>query len=255
MDIATIFGFLVTFGLFLGSMLMGGSLTTFVNFPGLMVVVGGTFGVAFVNYPMKRIFSAFAVVKNVFSYDLPDLREQNEMLVDLAGVVRKEGILALESKLSEFDDPFMKRGMQLLVDGVDVEKVEDLMYEEIDRMETRHKQGAEIFESLAATSPSLGLIGTLIGLVKMLKNMDDPSSIGPAMAIALLTTFYGAIMGYVIFQPIAGKLQIRHQQEILGKEIMVQGLLGIGRGENPRILGQKLEVSLPPKLRDEEALE
>jgi chemotaxis protein MotA len=252
MDIATILGLIACFGLIVGSILVGGSLSSFIDVPSLLIVGGGTFGVALINYPLAKVLSAFKVAINVFTYNIPDPLEQNKQILEFAEAARKEGILVLESKLGSIEDDFLKRGLQLLVDGVEGEKIEDILYDEIAGISSRHKIGAQIFESLGAASPALGLVGTLIGLVQMLQAMDDPSSIGPAMAVALLTTFYGALFANVIFNPIAGKLRNRHGEEILTKQLIVKGLMGIANGENPRILGQQLAAELSPDQRTAE---
>jgi chemotaxis protein MotA len=250
-DIATIIGLVAAFGLIIGSILTGGSLTSFLDVPSMMIVIGGTFGVGLISFPMARVLSAMKVAINVFRYEVPDISEQNAQIIEFADTARKEGILSLEGSLSSIEDDFMKRGVQLLVDGIEPEKIEDLMYDELEGMETRHGTGAQIFETFASSAPALGLVGTLIGLVNMLQNMEDPSAIGPAMAVALLTTFYGALLANVVFTPVAGKLRIRHQEELQAKALVVKGLMGIARGENPRILAQQLEVELPPSQRSD----
>lgn len=252
MDFATIIGLIVAFGLVIGSILVGGSLMAFVDLPSLMIVGGGTFGVALISFPMDKVLSALKVAMNVFRYPLPDVKEQNQKFLEFADATRRDGILALEGLIGSIEDPFMRRGLQLLVDGVDAEKIESMLWDELDGITARHRQGAQTFEALAAAAPALGLVGTLIGLVQMLQAMDDPSSIGPAMAVALLTTFYGALFANVIFNPIAGKLRVRHDEEQLGKKLVIKGLIGIARGENPRILGQQLDADLAPAMRNTE---
>jgi len=252
MDIATILGLLASFGLILGSILVGGSITAFLDVPSMLIVIGGTGGVALITYPLASMLSAFKVAINVFIFKVPDVAEQNAKFLQFAEATRKDGILALEGAISGIDDPFLKRGLQLLVDGVESEKIEGMLWDELDAISTRHRQGAAIFDSLAAAAPALGLVGTLIGLVQMLQAMDDPASIGPAMAVALLTTFYGALWANVVFTPIAGKLKVRHEEELLVKQLVIKGLMGIARGENPRILSQQLEADLSPSRRSAE---
>jgi chemotaxis protein MotA len=253
MDIATIIGLIASFGLIIGAILVGGSLTSFLDAPSMLVVVGGTMGVALINFPLGRVLGAVKVAVNVFRFELPDVAEQNKRLLEFADVARKEGILALEAKLGSIEDDFLEKGVQLLVDGVDADKVRTILFDEINGIDMRHREGAKIFESLGASAPALGLVGTLIGLVQMLQSMDDPSTIGPAMAVALLTTFYGALLANVVFNPIAGKLKLRHEEEMLSKTLVVKGVLGIARGENPRILEQQLQAELSPAIREEAA--
>jgi len=249
MDFATIIGLIVAFGLVVGSILVGGSLSAFIDAPSLMIVLGGTFGVALITFPLDKVLASVKVAMNVLRYPLPDIKEQNQRFLEFADATRRDGILALEASISSIEDPFMKRGVQLLVDGIDAEKIEAMMWDELDGISARHRLGAQTFETLASAAPALGLVGTLIGLVQMLQAMDDPAAIGPAMAVALLTTFYGALFANVVFNPIAGKLKIRNDEEQLGKQLVIKGLLGIARGENPRILGQQLDADLPPAMR------
>lgn len=252
MDIATILGLLASFGLVIGSILVGGSLTSFIDVPSALIVIGGTGGVALITYPLASVFSAIKVAINVFRFKVPDVMEQNEKFLQFAEATRRDGILALEGAIGGIEDPFLKRGLQLLVDGIEPEKIEMMMWDELDAISARHRQGAAIFDTLASAAPALGLVGTLIGLVQMLQAMDDPSSIGPAMAVALLTTFYGALLANVLFAPVAGKLKVRHEEELLGKQLVIKGLMGIARGENPRILAQQLEADIPPTRRKSE---
>ncbi len=167
----------------------------------------------------------------------------------MAGIARREGILALEANTNEMKDEFMKKGMMLSVDGLEPSAIKDILDTEIVAIQERHKLGAEIFTSLGTFAPALGMIGTLIGLVQMLRTMEDPSTIGPAMAVALLTTFYGAVMANILFLPIAGKLKNRSGEEVLIKELMTEGIISIAKGENPRVIEQKLNAYLPPQLR------
>lgn len=252
MDIATILGFVLTFALIIGAIIAGGSAVgAFLDVPSLLVVVLGTGTTVLINYPIPQVIGAIKVAMNTIKFEQPDVQEQNKQLLDLANTARKEGILALEKELGNVHEPLMKKGLQLLVDGLEPEMIESMLYDEISAMSDRHAQGAEVFSSLGAISPALGLIGTLIGLVAMLQNMDDPSAIGPAMAVAMLTTFYGALLANVIFNPMAGKLRFRHSQEELAKNLVVKGLMGIANGVNPRILEQALNAELAPGDRAE----
>ncbi|MFT4703093.1 MAG: chemotaxis protein MotA [Bradymonadia bacterium] len=254
MDIATILGFVLTFGLIVTAILIGGTgLGAFLDPPSILIVVAGTFTTVLINYPFGKVIGAIKVAMNTIMFVEPDVKLQNIKLLELANTARKEGILALEKELANVDDPMMKKGLQLLVDGLEPEMIENMMYDEIAAMSTRHSQGAEVFSALGAISPALGLIGTLIGLVAMLQNMDDPSAIGPAMAVAMLTTFYGALLANIVFNPMAGKLRIRHQEEELAKNMVVKGLMGIANGVNPRILEQALNAELPPSQREDAA--
>ncbi|MFP4037689.1 MAG: motility protein A, partial [Desulfobacteraceae bacterium] len=219
MDIATLIGILSAFTLVVGAIMMGSSLTLFINIPGLMIVVGGTLGATLINYPLPDILKVIKVVKNAFFHRKQTAKDLISEFVSLAGTARREGILALESSVEEMKDDFMKKGLQLSIDGLEPGAIKEILNTEIVSIQDRHKLGAEIFTTLGTFAPALGMIGTLIGLVQMLQKMDDPSSIGPAMAVALLTTFYGALMANVLFLPIAGKLRNRSSEEVMMKEL------------------------------------
>ncbi len=250
MDIATLVGIVLSFALVLSAILMGGSLSIFINVPSIMIVVGGTIGATMINYPLPDMLKVVKVVKNAFFMKKLTANELIASFVNLAGIARREGILALESKINEMDDEFMKKGMQLSVDGLEPGAIKEILETEIDAIQERHKLGAEIFTTLGTFAPALGMIGTLIGLVQMLQTMSDPSTIGPAMAVALLTTFYGAIMANILFLPIAGKLKNRSSEEVMLKDLITEGVISIAKGENPRVIEQKLNAYLPPQMRE-----
>jgi chemotaxis protein MotA len=245
MDLATILGILSAFVLVFAAIATGSGFGIFLNLPSAFIVIGGTMGATLINFPLREVFSILRVVKNAFFTDSFDPREAISELVALARKSRKSGILALEEASMNNDNQFMRQGLTLLVDGLDSTAIEDIMNIEIDNTRERHQLGAEILTSMGNVAPAMGLIGTLIGLVQMLQTMDDPSRIGPAMAVALLTTFYGAILANIFFLPLAGKLRRRSQQEIFAKGLVLEGILAIARGENPRIVEHKLESYLP----------
>ena len=213
-------------------------------------MIGGTIGAGLIHYRFKQLLGAFSVAKKAFLYKPRSPTELISRLVSYATQARREGILALESAAEEVDDAFLKRALQLAVDGHEVSAIEAILGTEIEQLKDRHRSGAEIFTSLAAYAPALGMIGTLVGLVMMLQKMNDPSSIGPAMAVALITTFYGAILANLVFSPIAGKLRTRSAEEVLYKELAMEGVLSISLGDNPRIVEKKLNAFLEPRLRE-----
>ncbi len=249
MDIATVVGFVTAFGLIVGSMVMGGSVGAFVDVPSLLIVLGGTIGALMINYPMERVTSAGGVARNAFFAKLQSPKEIIERIVSYASQSRRDGVLALEGALETESDGFLKKGLQLVVDGQDVDAIGQILEVEIDHIKKRHEAGAEFWTTAGTFAPALGLIGTLIGLVQMLGAMEDPSSIGPAMAVALLTTFYGALFANVVCNPIAGKLGNRSTDEVLVKNLALQGILQIATGANPRIVEQQLHSFLSPALR------
>jgi chemotaxis protein MotA len=246
MDIATILGIISATGLVLGAIFMGSGLNVFINIPSLCIVVGGTIGVTLVAYPLKDFLSVIKVVqKAIFTKNI-SATELISKFTDFANKTRKEGILALESEIKELSDEFFKKGVQLSIDGLEPQQIQNILDTEIDFVRDRHKLGADLFTSMGTFAPAMGMIGTLIGLVQMLQSMDDPSTIGPAMAVALLTTFYGSLMANICCMPIAGKLKTRSKEEMLTKEMTIQGIISLSNGDNPRILEQKLLAFLPP---------
>lgn len=250
MDIATIGGIVVGFVLIVWGILSGGvSIMAFVDVPSVIIVIGGTFSAIFVAYPLSKVLSIGNIFKQTISLSKISTAEIISKIIDLANIARREGLLALEEAVDQVNDDFLKKGVMLIVDGTDPELVKNILETEIAYMEGRHSEGKGMLETLGSLGPAFGMIGTLIGLVAMLKNLDDPSSIGPSMAVALLTTFYGSVMANLIFIPMANKVGLKSKQEVLVREIMVEGLLSIQAGENPRIIEEKLKAFLPPNMR------
>ncbi|MDX8389614.1 MAG: MotA/TolQ/ExbB proton channel family protein [Mariprofundaceae bacterium] len=247
MDIATVIGLLLAFGLV--GMAIGSSLLSFIDVPSVMIVIGGTIGVVMVGYPLQKVLGMVGIILKTFMYKVEAGSDVIAELVELAQVVRKDGILALESKISDIDNKFMANGLQMAIDGQEPSDIEEILYMEMDKVSSRHMLGAEILTALGTYAPSMGMIGTLVGLVLMLQNMEDPASIGPSMSVALLTTFYGALMANIIFLPMAGKLKTRSKEELLILEVILTGIQSLVAGENPRVMEQKLLGYLPPKER------
>lgn len=250
MDIATLLGTISAFGLVILAIFMGGGLSLFISPPSLMIVVGGTLGATMINYPLRDVIGALGVVKNVFFTKPLPIEKIAGKFVAFAGRARREGILSLESDIDSISDDFFKKGLQLSIDGIEPQSIQEILETEIDFLRERHHLGAEIFTTMGSFAPALGMIGTLIGLVQMLQSMDDPNAIGPAMAVALLTTFYGSVLANLVFMPVAGKLRTRSKEEILIKEMIVQGVISLCRGDNPRLIEQKLLSFLAPKFRE-----
>lgn len=248
MDLATILGIVVSFGL-ITTALWGGDPITFIDVPSMLIVFGGTLGATLTHYPLGTVLKIGSIIRKTLVSKTPAPSLIIEQFMDLANRARREGILALEPLVRGIDNSYLRKGLQLTVDGLEPDAIQSIMETEIDNTESRHETGIELLNALAAYSPALGMIGTVIGLVQMLKTMDDPSSIGPAMAVALITTFYGAIMANLIFLPLVGKLKHRSKEEILIMEMQMEGVLGISRGENPRIIMEKLSSFQPPKDR------
>jgi chemotaxis protein MotA len=249
MDLATIVGLIAAFGLMISAIMQGSSLLIFIDIAALTIVIGGTFGTVLVHFPFGDILGAVKVASKAFMHKSHSSVDTISRLVTYAGKARKEGILSLQSVMNDIDDEFFLKGLQMAVDGQEPEALKEMLEREIEYVMERHDKGAEIFATFAAYSPAMGMIGTLIGLVQMLQTMDDPSTIGPAMAVALLTTFYGAIIANIIANPIAGKLKLRSASEVLSKTLVTEGMKAILEGENPRLMEQRLHAFVAPKER------
>lgn len=249
MDLSTVIGIILAFALMIGAIMVGGPLMLFINVQGLMIVVGGTFGCILSNYSFKEVLGAFTILRKAFLHKEAQYNEAIKQLIGLSTKARKEGILSLQSAMGNINDEFLVKGLQMAVDGQEPESLKTVLYQEIEKLEERHEDGADIFTTMATYAPALGMIGTLIGLVQMLQTMEDPSTIGPAMAVALLTTFYGAVIANVMCIPVAGKLRLRSQSEVLLKTLITEGMDSIMTGENPRLMEQKLHSFIPPNQR------
>lgn len=249
MDIATLVGILVSFCLVIVSILMGGEGTWFVNAPSLMIVGGGTMGATLLAYPLVDVLSVFKVAKNVFMHKSQAVSELIPLISEFAKKARQEGILSFESQLADIEDPFLVQGIQMAIDGMESSAIEDVMTTEIIYVEERHRLGSEIFSTMGTFAPAVGMLGTIIGLVQMLMQMSDPSQIGAPMAVALLTTFYGTLVANLVFLPIASKLKTRSKQEILIKQMVLEGVISIQSGDNHRIVEQKLKAFIAPRAR------
>ena len=249
MDIATVVGLVLGFGMIMASIVIDTPITVFIDIASVLIVVGGTFACSLVNFPLQTVMGAVGVVKHAFFTKAVSPLDTVSTLVSFAERARREGILALEGQMDEIDDEFIKSGLRLAVDGVEPELIKDILQTELAFIEDRHRTGQSLFSYMGATTPAMGMLGTLIGLVKMLQNLSDPGSIGPAMAVALLTTFYGSLLANLVMIPLEGKLKSRSAEEILIKEVAIEGVMSIQSGDNPRILEQKLLAFLSPSIR------
>ena len=248
MDLATLIGLAGTIAAILTAILMGGSMDIFINAPGLMIVCAGTMTVVLMKYPLSVAADAMKAAAKAFLNKTQTPNELIEKCVELSNIARKEGVLGLEQV--EIENQFLKRGVQLVVDGSDADFVRKMMNTDINQTIERHEEGQSIFKSIADVAPAMGMIGTLIGLVQMMANMDDPKALGPAMAVALLTTLYGAVIANVFALPIADKLALRSKQERLTRQLIVEGISAIQEGLNPRVVDDLLKIYLPGSQRD-----
>jgi chemotaxis protein MotA len=246
-DIATLIGLLGAFGIIVGAIATGGDVMLFFNVPSLLIVVGGTFMVTFMQVSLKDFLGSFAIGMKGFFYQVDEPGQLIEEAVELADVARKNGLLALEGQ--EISNEFMARGISLCVDGHDPALVQKLLSKDMALTIQRHEVGQRMFTNMATVAPAMGMIGTLVGLVQMLANMSDPASIGPAMAVALLTTLYGAVIANAFAQPLADKLARATELEKLNKSLIIETIMGIQEGINPRVLSQLLHTYLPGSKR------
>ena len=249
MDLATLLGMVVSFGLISLALITGGSPGIFIDSASMLIVFGGTIGATLTHYPLGTALTVGKVIRKTMVGQSPSTTVIIDQIVDFANRARREGILALEPLVKNLDDAYLRKGMQLTVDGLEPGAIQSIMEAEINSTEGRHETGIELLNALAAYAPALGMIGTVIGLVQMLQNMSDPSTIGPSMAVALITTFYGAVLANLVFLPMVGKLKHRSKEEIHIMEMQMEGVLGISRGENPRIIMEKLSSFQSPKDR------
>jgi chemotaxis protein MotA len=226
-----------------------GTIGTFIDRASVMITIGGTVAATLISFPLPRLLETIKSIKHVFNGGRYNPSDVIDRIIYLANIARKEGLLALEDAAYDLDDHFLRKGILLVVDGIDPELVRSILETELSFIEDRHSLGQSLFETMGSLCPSFGMIGTLIGLINMLRNMEDVSNIGPNMAVALVTTFYGAVLAYLVFFPIAGKLKVKSKEEIHIKEVLVEGILSIQAGENPRIIEEKLVAFLSPKIR------
>ncbi|MDG9670715.1 flagellar motor protein PomA [Hahella sp. CR1] len=250
MDLATLLGLIGGFAIVTMAMMLGGSIGMFVDVPSLLIVFGGTLLVVLMKFSLGQFLSAGKVAAKAFMFKLDKPEELIEQVVELADAARKGGLLSLEGK--EIPNAFLSKGIQLLIDGHDGDVVKALLTKDRNLTVDRHKQGSSVFTAMGDVAPAMGMIGTLVGLVAMLSNMDDPKSIGPAMAVALLTTLYGAMLANMLAIPVADKLKLRMGEEEQIKSMIIDALLAIQAGQNPRVIETMLRTYLPEGKRQTE---
>lgn len=250
MDVATIIGIVLGMGLLLWAIISKTSLLTFIDVPSMAIVLGGTIAAALVSFPLSQIFKILGVVKKAFFSTPIDPVDYVATMVRLAEIARRDGILSLESHLAEGQyDEFLTRGLRMAIDGQDPAVIETAMEREVETITERHANGKGLFDALGKYGPAFGMLGTVIGLIIMLQNMEDASKLGPAMAVALITTFYGALLANLFALPIADKLALRSSQEVTAKILIIRGVMSIQAGDNPRIVQQKLTAFLDARQR------
>ena len=250
MDLASIGGFVLGVVLIVWAIMFGGNaLTLYWDAPSLVIVVAGSFAGMVAMSPISRITALGKYFGVFFSLQIFNKEEIISQLVAFSESARKEGLLSLDDALNDVEDDFLRGGMRLVVDGSDPDVIKSVLYSDLDKIEGRHKKGIDFFANWGTLGPAFGMIGTLVGLVGMMANLEDISSVGKNMGVALITTFYGSILANLFLIPIQKKLEDKHTEEMLVKEIMVEGILSIQAGDNPRILEQKLYTFLAPDER------
>jgi chemotaxis protein MotA len=251
MDIATLIGIISGIAFIVWSIVLDGSILSFWDVPSVIIVIGGGLASTLIGYKLSEMAKIMKVVVKAFLGKESRPQDTIKVLVELSLKARREGLLSLESDQENISDEFLKQSLQLVVDGVEPEVIVDSMDLELENMKMRHDKGAGIFKTMGALFPAWGMIGTLIGLIKLLESLDDPSKIGPAMAVALITTFYGSVLANLVCNPIASKLTIKSKEEIQEKRMIIEGVLSIQAGENPRILEHKLKTFLSPQQKQD----
>ncbi|MFK2824693.1 flagellar motor protein MotP [Bacillus sp. B190/17] len=244
-DALTPIGIVVGIALLAFAVLTSGGMdgfASFIHLPSTLIVFGGLTAGLLINFPLSEIKQLFTVVKQAFREEEMDLEALIQRFVELSEKARREGLLTLESELAQEDNKFLKKGMLLAIDGLEQEMLVDIMNAEIIALEERHRKKRSMLEKAGDYAPAWGMIGTLIGLVLMLKNLDDPTSLGPNMAVALLTTLYGSLLANLVFLPMAAKLELKTEKEVFFREIIIEGVVGVQSGQNPNILREKLQA-------------
>src|SRR5690625_1893126 len=246
-DILTEMGITVGFIVIMVAIISAGGMggfSAFLSVSSILIVVGGLFTALLVNFNKTQLLNSKNVLAEAFKKEDSDVSELIALFERLSERSRREGLLALENELEDVEDPYIKKGILLAIDGIEPEIINDIMNAEIDAMEERHTRGRLIIEKAGEYAPAWGMLGTLVGLILMLQNLDDPTTLGPSMAVALLTTFYGSLLANLVFLPMAGKLESRTDEEIFHKQVIIEGVLGVQSGQNPRILKEKLTAFL-----------
>jgi len=250
MDLATLLGLVVGWAsVGAGAILKGGKPEYYVSVPAFLLVFGGTVGATMVSYSLKQMLDLPRVTLHAFLHRPVDVLGTMNRLIRFADRARREGLLSLEGEIQERDDPFLAKGVRLVVDGTDSAVVREILDTEVELMEERHRVGESIYTTMAGFSPTLGIIGTVISLINMMMKLDDPSKLGHMLAAAFIATLYGVALANLVFLPLANKLRARSQEEVLLRQVVIEGVLAIQAGENPRVMEEKLRAFLPPALR------
>ena len=250
MDIASIIGIVSGIGFVIGTILLSGSIVAFINLPSVVIVVGGTVAATMIAYPLKDFLGIFKAAMKIFIFKLEPAEDIIANLVETSNKARKGGLLSIEGNIEDTNDPYLAQALQMTVDGVKTADIAAIMQKKMELTKKALDTGSDMLSSMGAYAPAFGMIGTLIGLVQMLANLDDPSSIGPKMAVAMITTFYGAVMANLFFIPMSDKLRGRNEEEIINMNIIYEGIISIREGEHPKLMEDKLNIYMGEKKED-----
>jgi chemotaxis protein MotA len=251
MDIATIIGVLLGFIVITTSIVVGGGWQIFIHVPSMAITIGGMLCATLIHFSLPQFLKIFSIIKKTIITKIPTQSELIQKMVNFAAINRRDGALALEQEIPKVSSPFFVKGMQMLIDGQSPDAIRDIMFLEIQYLQERHSTGKKILEFMGASAPAFGMIGTLIGLIQMLRGLDSPESIGAGMAVALITTFYGALAANLIFLPLAGKLGIYSKAETTAMEMILEGLCAIAQGDNPTAIREKMQAFVSQSKRQE----
>lgn len=251
MDIATIIGVLAGFACVGVAIVFGGGAAIFVNIPSMLIVAGGMMSATLIHFSLGQVLRIGSVIKKTLFCQLSSEDEIIQQMVNYSAINRRDGALALEQQLPSAQDEFLVKGLRMVIDGQEEQVIEDQLSMEIQYLQERHGGGKRVLEFMGSSAPAFGMIGTLIGLIQMLRSLDNPADIGGGMAVALLTTFYGALMANLLLLPLAGKLGIRSKRETQLREMILEGVLGLVRGESPTAVRERMQAFVSAKNREE----
>jgi len=251
MDVATIAGVFLGFVVVVGAIVTGGGWQMFIHIPSMAITIGGMLCATLIHFSLPQFVGIFSIVKKTIIAKVPSQAELIQKMVNYATINRRDGAIALEQEIGKLDEPFFVKGLQMVVDGQSPESIRELLDLEIQYLQERHSTGKKILEFMGAAAPAFGMIGTLIGLVQMLRSLESPEQIGSGMAVALLTTFYGALAANLVFIPLAGKLGIYSKAETTAMEMITEGVCAIAQGENPTAVRERMQAFVSQSRREE----
>jgi len=251
MDIATIVGILLGFIVITTAVIAGGGWQVFIHLPSMAITIGGMLCATLIHFSLPQFLGIFSIIKKTIFARIPSQPELIQKMVNFAAINRRDGALALEQEVPKLGNLFFARSLQMIVDGQDSEEIRQRLFPEIEHLQDRHSNGKKILEFMGSSAPAFGMIGTLIGLIQMLRSLNSPEQIGGGMAVALLTTFYGALAANLIFLPLAGKLGIYSQAETTAMEMIVEGVSAVAAGENPTAVRERMQAFISQGRREE----